>query len=143
MPFERLGYGSVLYDFANAGSPPSTDWLVTEATAVSPPDAKPEYRVVTVRVPFGPLSNDIVTATALVDTEDGLILVYQAPMGLYGKDQWKIVPADDGDGLVLVEESSMTGFALLMPFVISTKKQSHTEIGEKFAERLAEGEDSK
>jgi hypothetical protein len=119
-------------------SPPSNDWLVKEANAISPPDVTPEYRVVTIRVPFGPWSSEIVTRVALINTEDGLVLLYQAPMGQHGTDQWRIIPADDGDGLVLVEKSIMSGFALLMPFAAGTKKQSHTEIGEAFIKKLAQ-----
>ena len=118
-----------------------TDWLMTEATSLSPAGVKPDYRSVTARIPFGPFgSSDVVTTSAFIDTDDGLIVVFQAPMGLYGKDQWSIVDEGDGEGsLVMAEESQMTGFAPLMPFVASTKKQSHTEVGVAFVTKLEEG----
>ena len=61
-------------------------------------------------------------------------------MGLnYGTNKWTVVPAKDGQGFVLVEEVTMTGLALLMPFITSTEKKSHTELGVKLAGKLAEG----
>lgn len=118
-------------------SPAPTDWLVTEATSVSPPGAKPEYRAVTARVSLGPFGRrDVTTTSAFVDTEDGLIIVFQAPMGLHGKNQWKIIPAEEGEGFVLVENATLTGFAPLMPFIIGTEKQSHAELGANFAQKL-------
>jgi hypothetical protein len=120
-------------------SPPSTDWLVTEAIVVSPPGVNPQYRAVTARVPFGPFgSRDVTTISAFVDTEDGLIIVFQAPMGLHGKNEWKIVTADEGEGFVLLEEAKLTGYAPLMPFIAMTETQSHTELGVKFALKLGE-----
>jgi hypothetical protein len=59
-------------------SRPSTDWIVTAAKALSPPHAKPEFRNVTIRVPFGPFgSNDSTTICSYTDTEDGSIIVFQ------------------------------------------------------------------
>ena len=55
-------------------------------------------------------------------------------MGLYGKNQWTVIPAADGQGFVLVEEVTMTGFAPLMPFIVSTEKQSHAELGRRLAQ---------
>jgi hypothetical protein len=101
---------------------------------------EPEFRSITVRVPFGPFgSSDVTTTSAYVDVEGGSIIVFQAPIGLYGKNEWTVVPAVDGQGFVLVEEVTMTGFAPLMPFIVSTEKQSHTELGLKLAQKLAEG----
>lgn len=59
-------------------------------------------------------------------------------MGLHGKNQWKIIAAEEGEGFVLLEEANLTGFAPLMPFIVMTEKQSHTELGAKFAEKLGE-----
>jgi hypothetical protein len=120
-------------------SPPPTEWLVTEANSVSPPGVKPEYRAVTARVPFGPFgSRDVTTTSAFIDTEDGLIIVFQAPMGLHGRNQWRIVPSEDGKRFALLEEAKLTGFAPLMPFIVMTEKKSHTELGTAFARKLEE-----
>jgi hypothetical protein len=120
-------------------SPPLTSWLVTEATVVSPAGVEPEYRSVTAAVPFGPFSSKNVTTTsAFIDTDDGLIIVFQAPMGLHGRNQWRVVPAGDEKGLVLREEARLTGVALLMPFVLTTEKKSHTELGARFSRKLEE-----
>ena len=101
---------------------------------------EPVFRSITVRVPFGPFGSSDVTATsAYINVDGGLIIVFLAPMGLYGKNEWTVVPAEDGNGFVLVEVVTMTGFAPLMPFIQSTEKQSHTELGLKLAQKLAEG----
>jgi hypothetical protein len=114
--------------------------LVTAASTVAPAGVQPEYRAVTVRIPFGPFgSKDVTTISAFVDTEDGLIIVFEAPMGLYGKDQWRIIPSEDAGGFTLVEESELTGLALMMPFIVMTKKSSHTEVGASFAKKLQDG----
>jgi len=100
---------------------------------------EPQYRSVTAAVPIGPFgSNNVTTTSAFIDTDDGLIIVFQAPMGLYGKNQWRIVPAEDGNGLVLREEARLTGLALLMPFILMTERKSHTELGARFSQKLGE-----
>jgi hypothetical protein len=61
-------------------------------------------------------------------------------MGLcYGKNVWTVVPAENGPGFVLVEEVTMTAFTPLISWSVSTEKKSHTELGLKLAEMLAEG----
>jgi hypothetical protein len=120
-------------------SPPPTSWLVTEAAVVSPAGVEPEYRCVTATVPIGPFgSNNITTTSAFIDTDDGLIIVFQAPLGLHGRNQWRVVPTEDKQGLVLREEARLTGVALLMPFVLMTERKSHTEQGARFSRKLGD-----
>lgn len=57
-------------------------------------------------------------------------------MGLYGQNKWRIVTADEGQGLVLLEEATLTGFMVLMPFVVMTERKSHVELGVRFAREL-------
>ena len=59
-------------------------------------------------------------------------------MGLYGKNQWRVVPGEDGKGLVLKEEATLTGVIFLMPFVLMTKKKSHSELAASFVKKLEE-----
>ncbi|TVY82923.1 hypothetical protein LSUE1_G002267 [Lachnellula suecica] len=124
-------------------TPPEAPWLVGEAQKISEslpgPDKLPiEYRSVTIGVPMGPFTSEVITLSAWIDTEDGMILVFQSQMGLSGRDQWRVVKAAEGDGLVLREESSMTGFALMMSFVAGAKKESHNEVGRSFVKKLEE-----
>jgi hypothetical protein len=93
---------------------------------------------------MGPFSSSITTTSALIDTEDGLTVVFQAPMGLYGVNIWKVLKTSAHgpeagewkDGLVLREENELTGPRILMPFVLSTKQSSHEECGLAFVKRL-------
>jgi hypothetical protein len=118
-------------------TPPSTDWLVTATTAAAPPGATPEYRAVTAAVPFGPFGkSNVTTRSGYVKTDDGIITVFQAPMGLYGQNRWRVVEAGEGQGLELLEEATLTGPMVLMPFIMMTEKKSHAELGAKFAREL-------
>ncbi|KAE8444721.1 hypothetical protein EG329_014281 [Mollisiaceae sp. DMI_Dod_QoI] len=106
-------------------SPPPTEWIVTEAVAVSS-GAAIDYRSITISVPFGPLgSSSITTTSASIDTDDGLIVVFHAPLGLHGRNQYRVIATEDGQGLVLREEAKLTGISLLMPFVLGKEKESH------------------
>lgn len=89
-----------------------------------------------VAVPMGPFSSTVVTTSALVDTEDGLVVVFQAPLGLHGVNRFSIV--SEGEGLVLREEARLIGFRLMMPFVVRTELESHGEAGRAFGRRLVE-----
>ena len=119
-------------------SPPSpSSWLVTEAAVISPAGIEPDYRRITTTVPIGPFgSNNITTTSAFIDTDDGLIIVFRAPLGLHGINQWRVVPAEDRQGLVLREEARLTGLALLMPFILMTERKSHAEQGVRFSRKL-------
>jgi hypothetical protein len=75
-----------------------------------------------------------VTTGAFIDTEDGLILVFEAAMGIHGRNTYQIL--EKGEGLVLREEARMTGFSLMMGFVMGTKKKSHDELAEAFIKKL-------
>jgi hypothetical protein len=74
-----------------------------------------------------------------VKTDDGIITIFQAPMGLHGRNSWRIVESEDGRGLVLLEEATLTGPMVLMPFIMMTEKKSHAELGARFARELKEG----
>lgn len=93
---------------------------------------------------MGPFSSSVTTTSAFIDTEDGVTIVFQAPIGLYGVNVWKVVKTSAHgptageweDGLVLKEENELTGPRILMPFVLSTKQSSHEECGLAFARKL-------
>jgi len=91
---------------------------------------------------MGPFSSSVTTTSAFVDTEEGVTVVFQAPLGLYGVNVWKVVKSENEmegkEGMVLKEENELTGPRILMPFVLSTKKSSHEEVGLAFAKRLEE-----
>jgi hypothetical protein len=100
----------------------------------------PEYRAVTAAVPIGPFgTSNVTTRSAYLKIDDGMITVFQAPMGLHGQNSWRIIEADDGQGLVLLEEATLTGPVLLMPFIMVTEKKSHAELGARFAMELEGG----
>jgi hypothetical protein len=118
-------------------SPPEA--LVNDATAAAPAGVKPVYCEVTIKVPMGPFSQTSTTPSAFIDTEDGLIIVYQAPMGICsGVDRFILISMEGGDGLTLLEESVITAFAPMMSFIAGTKKGSHTEVGASFGKKLLE-----
>lgn len=96
-----------------------------------------EYRQVTISVPFGPFgSSSITSRTADINADDGVIIVFEAPMGLYGRNRYRVVDAEDGKGLVLREEAKLTGLSILMPFVLSTEKESHAKHRQSVADEL-------
>jgi hypothetical protein len=47
-----------------------------------------------------------------------------------------VVPGEDGEGWVLLEEATLTGLMVLMPFVMMTQKRAHAELGARFAREL-------
>ncbi|TVY14037.1 hypothetical protein LARI1_G007664 [Lachnellula arida] len=123
----------------------STSWLVTEAQAhAAAHNAGVEYRSVAVAVPIGLFSSTVVTTTAFVDAEDGLVVVFQAPLGLCGVNRFSIVREGEGGenggegALVLREEARLSGCRLMMPFVVRTELESHGEAGRAFGRKLVE-----
>ncbi|TVY34710.1 hypothetical protein LSUB1_G007081, partial [Lachnellula subtilissima] len=103
-----------------APTTPATSWLVAEAQSLAQANgnASVEYREVSVAVPMGPFTSTVVTTSAFVDTEDGLLIVFQAPLGLHGVNRFRVVREGEGEGggLVLSEEARLIGFRLMMPF---------------------------
>ncbi|KAL2062334.1 hypothetical protein VTL71DRAFT_6600 [Oculimacula yallundae] len=127
-------------------APSKESFLATKALSFCSPDKVPEYRSVTIDVPLGVFgaSTTIVTHSAFVDTDDGMYVVFQAPMSLNGWSKWSVVEAEgEGEGaggarkgLRIREESNLTGLRFLMPFVVGTEKESHKEFQRNFAKRL-------
>jgi hypothetical protein len=117
--------------------PDPTGWLATETISNSPAGVTPEYRTVVESLPLWPVgSRNIVILSGFCDTEDGLVTVFQAPLGLRGKNHYRVVSVKDGQGLLLIEESELTGLALFMPFVMKTFKASHEELMDRFIRKL-------
>jgi hypothetical protein len=108
--------------------PPATSWTVTQATARCPDGVAPEYRSVTVVVPMRPLKAAIVTTTsAFIDTHDGIIIVFQAPRGFHGIYQCHVFSREDALGWAVREEATLTGFALLMPYILRGEENTRME----------------
>lgn len=80
----------------------------------------------------------MVMTSAFVDLEDGLVVVFEAPMGLTGWNDWSVSEGGKGEGLVLKEVATLTGFRLMMPFVVATEKEGHGKIHGKFVKALEE-----
>jgi hypothetical protein len=117
--------------------PPSDEWVVKEATSACPDGVTFQYRAVTIQVPMGPFwSQKIVSQSAAMDTEDGVLVAFQAPMGIHGRNHYRIVDALDGSGLVLREEAVLTGPRLLMPFTMGQEKEQHAKHRVSVAEEL-------
>lgn len=112
-----------------------------------------DWRAVTIAVPmplFG--TSTVVTMGAYIDIEDGILVVFQSGMGVRGVNIWKIKDEKSTEGLAeteedtqkagveglfLEEEATITANMLLMGFVLSSKKTSHTELGHRFVEALS------
>ncbi|KAK0105339.1 hypothetical protein ONS96_004734 [Cadophora gregata f. sp. sojae] len=120
-------------------TPPKDSFLATKALSFCPEGTEPEYRSVTIEVPMAFLgANTFITHSAFVNTEDGMIVVFQAPMSLNGWSRWSVVKTEnEGDaGLLLREQATLTGLRFLMPFVVGTEKKSHKDFQLNFAKRL-------
>lgn len=83
-------------------------------------------------------TSTIVIHSAFVNTEDGMIVTFQAPMSLNGWSRWSVVRTENEGkaGLLLREQATLTGLRFLMPFVVGTEKESHKEFQLNFAKRL-------
>ncbi|KAL5325058.1 hypothetical protein ACEPPN_006180 [Leptodophora sp. 'Broadleaf-Isolate-01'] len=122
-------------------APPKDSFLVTKALSFCPEGTEPHYRSVTIKVPMGIFgTSTIVTHSAFVNTDDGMIVTFQAPMSLNGWSRWSVVTMESenggNEGLLLREQSTLTGLRFLMPFVVGTEKKSHKEFQLNFAKRL-------
>ncbi|KAH7312015.1 hypothetical protein BKA65DRAFT_518009 [Rhexocercosporidium sp. MPI-PUGE-AT-0058] len=124
-------------------APPKDSFLATKALSFCPSGTEPYYRSVTIAVPMGIFgTSTIVTNSAFVNTEDGMIVAFQAPMSLSGWSRWSVVKIErEGEGngkegLLLREHSTLTGLRFLMPFVVGTEKKSHKEFQLNFARSL-------
>lgn len=67
--------------------------------------------------------------------ENGVVIVFQAPMGLHGNNVWR-VEGEEG-GLELVEEAELTGLGVLMWFVMRTERKTHGEQARRVVEWLS------
>lgn len=83
-------------------------------------------------------TSTIITHSAFVNTDDGMIVTFQAPMSLNGWSRWSVVKTESEGkaGLLLREQATLTGLRFLMPFVVGTEKESHKEFQLNFAKRL-------
>tara|TARA_B100001146_G_C15917240_1_gene321423 strand:- start:29 stop:328 length:300 start_codon:yes stop_codon:yes gene_type:complete len=94
---------------------------------------------VTIEVPLGIFgTSTIVTHSAFVNIDDGMVVAFQAPMSLNGWSRWSVLKTENEGkaGLLLREQATLTGLRFLMPFVVGTEKTSHKEFQLNFAKRL-------
>lgn len=120
-------------------TPPAASFVVTKALSFrSAGTAEPEYRSVTVAVPMGPWTSEVISQTAFVDTEDGMYVIFQAPLGLTGWSRWRVAKGEvEGKGVLLLrEEATLTGYRFLMPFIVRLQKKEHKEFQVKFARSM-------
>jgi hypothetical protein len=75
-----------------------------------------------------PLNAAVVTTTlAFINTDDGLIVIFQARRGYHGIYQWRVYSRKDALGWQVQEEATFTGFALLMPCILREEKNTRSE----------------
>lgn len=120
-------------------APPKDSFLATKALSFCPQGTEPEYRSVTIEVPLGIFgTSTIVTHSAFVNIDDGMVVAFQAPMSLNGWSRWSVLKTENEGkaGLLLREQATLTGLRFLMPFVVGTEKTSHKEFQLNFAKRL-------
>jgi hypothetical protein len=130
-------------------APPPDSPLAIVTAACIPAGGQAEYRAVTASVPLGAFGNsNVVTKSAFFNLEDGLAIVFQAPMGLHGKNVWRVMEAETESeagtgkrGLVLVEEATLIGLTPLMPFIMLSDGKSHAEQAANFARKLESSSD--
>jgi hypothetical protein len=80
----------------------------------------------------------VTSQSAFVDTEDGVIIVFQAPLGLHGHNRWRIVNDDQSGRLMVIEEANLQGPLLLMAFTVTTEQKAHGEQRRRYVEKAKE-----
>ncbi len=124
--------------------PPADSFVTTKALSFCSPGTRPDYRSVTIAVPMGPWTSEIVSQSAFVDTEDGMYVIFQAPMGSSGWSRWSVVKNEEEgkEGLVLREEATLSGYRFLMPFAVGQHKEAHKKYQLDFAKLLQDEEEA-
>lgn len=104
-----------------------------------PANSEPQYRNVTILVPilpWGLYDQTVVSQSCAIDTEEGILVAFQTPMGIRGVNRYSVVEAGGGGGLCLREEARLTGPRVLMGFTMGTERVNHQKHREAVVEEM-------
>jgi len=75
--------------------------------------------------------------SSMQDTEDGLVSITHAPMGVHSVTTWVVREiGEGGEGLVLEERGNISSNRLLMGFIKTTLQDSHEKLVKDFVAEL-------
>jgi hypothetical protein len=82
------------------------------------------------------IPDTITYETSLQNTENGMISITHAPMGVNSVTRWTLMEAEEGQGLVLVKTGKVTSNRMLMTFIRTTLQESYEKLAKDFAAAL-------
>ena len=82
------------------------------------------------------IPDTITYETSLQNTENGMISITHAPMGVNSVTRWTLMEAEEGQGLVLVKTGKVTSNRMLMTFIRTTLQESYEKLANDFAAAL-------
>ena len=82
------------------------------------------------------IPDTITYETSLQNTEDGMISITHAPMGVNSVTRWAVMEPVEGKGLVLEKTGKVTSNRMLMTFIKTTLQESYEKLARDFAVAL-------
>jgi hypothetical protein len=82
------------------------------------------------------IPDTITYETSLQNTENGMISITHAPMGVNSVTRWTVTEPVEGQGLVLEKTGKVTSNRMLMTFIKTTLKESYEKLANDFAAAL-------
>jgi len=127
------------------------DWLIhmdpeleSYTTMEPPPGSAPSTKFYHITdhmeaLPLGLWGTTVSFNAEITNVEDGIEWIIKAPLGLLQTTKWSILPnSEGGDGLVLVEDGTISCTVVLMRTVKAKCEQNWRGIHEKFVNKLIE-----
>lgn len=92
------------------------------------------------------IPESITYETSMQNTEDGMITITHAPMGVHSVTKWVVREGKEGEGLVLEKTGKVTSNRMLMGFIKTTIQGSYEKLARDFVvelEKMVEEEKAK
>jgi len=82
------------------------------------------------------IPESITYESSLQNTDEGMISITHAPMGVHSITRWFVRDADDGQGQVLEKRGTVTSNRMLMGFIKTTIQGSYEKLADDFVAEL-------